>query len=116
MNEKSQKLIKETKDDTKIILASMIIPFLYMLLSLVEYALTYPFNDPTHHPILWTEWIAGYFLFMLIPPILIAFSIVPKLKAKVTYKKFFEYLTISSWVFVFICWFLEGVIYNFKVQ
>ena len=76
MNEKLQKQIEETKDEWKIILASMVIPFLYMLLSLVEYTLTYPFNDPTHHPILWTEWIAGYFLFMFIPPILIAFSIV----------------------------------------
>lgn len=111
-----KKILQKIRDEWKIMLVSMVIPFLYMILSLVEYTLTYPFDDPTHHPILWTEWIAGYFLFMFIPPILMAFSTAPKIKEKVTYKKFFEYLTISSWAFVFICWFIEGIIYDIKVH
>ncbi len=113
MMKKIQQIIQ---NDWKILLASVIIPFLYMIISLIEYTLTYPFNDPTHHPILYTDWIAAYFLFMFIPPTLIAFVTVPKLKAKVTYKKFFEYLTLSSWIFVFVCLFLEGIIHSFKVQ
>ncbi len=116
MNEKLQKLIKETKDDTKIILASMVIPFLYMLLSLIEYTLTYPFNDPTHHPILITEYFAIPVLIFFLPAILLSFYIIPPLVKRVKLKKFFQYFTLSSWTFVFVFWFISGIIYSIKVH
>ena len=77
MNEKLQKQIEETKDDTKIILASMVIPFLYMLLS---------------------------------------FYIIPPLVKRVKLKKFFQYFTLSSWTFVFVFWFISGIIHSIKVH
>ena len=110
------KKTENTQSKFKIILLPILIPFLYMLLSLVEYVLTYPFYDPTHHPILWTEWIAGYFLFFIGPIIIITFSVTPKLSVLTEYRKFIEYLYISSWVFVFIFWYIAGIIYDYKVQ
>lgn len=116
MDKNLQKPIEEAKEEWKIILTSMIIPFLYMLLSLVEYTLTYPFNDPTHHPILITEYFAIIVLIFFLPVILLSFYIIPPLVKQVKLKKIFQYFTLSSWVFVFVFWFLSGIIYNFKVQ
>jgi len=104
------------KDDTKIIMASMIIPFLYMLLSLVEYTLTWPFNDPLHHPILITEYFAILILIFVLPFILLLFYIIPPLIKLVNVKKFFQYLTLSSWVLVFVFHFLAGIIYGIKTH
>ena len=117
MNEKLQKRIEETKDDTKIILASVVIPFLYMIPSAIEYAHEYPINDPTYHPILFTEYIAGLVLFLFIPPLLLAFNFIPFLKKFTKIKKFIEYFTLSSWVFVFLFWWIvTNIIDIFRVH
>jgi len=92
------------------------IPFLYMILSLVEYTLIYPFDDPTYHPILITEGITIITLIFILPFILVLFYIIPPLVKRTKLKKFFQYFTLSSWVFVFVFWFLSGIIYNLKVQ
>lgn len=110
-----QKIKQEIKDKWKIILLSIIIPFLYMVLSLAEYTLTYPFNDPTHHPILITEYFAIIVLIFFLPHILLLFYIIPPLVKRTKLKKFFQYFILSSWVFVFIFWFLSGIIHNIKV-
>ena len=115
MSEKLQKRVEGSKDDTKIILWSMVIPFVYLILSLFEYTFTYPFNDPRHHPILITEWLAIPVL-MLFPVILLLFQIIPLLKKRTKIKKFFEYFTLSSWAFVAVFWVMSGIIHSVKVH
>ena len=111
-----KKILQKIKDEWKIILLSITIPFLYMLLSLIEYTLTYPFNDPTYHPILITEGIAIMYLIFILPFTILLFYIIPPLVKQAKLKKFFQYLTLSGWVFVFVFWYLAGIIHSIKVH
>ena len=111
MNEKLK-----IKDELIIMFASIVVSLLYMLLSLVEYTFTYPFDDPTYHPILITEGFAFMILFLGFPAILLSFYIIPSLIKRVKLKRFFQYLYIFSWIFVFIFWHIAGIIHNIKTQ
>ena len=112
----NKELQQKVKDELKIILVSISISFLYMILSLMEFIFTYPFNDHTYHPILWTEGIAIYVLIFCMPVILLLFYTIPSLIKKKRLKRFFIYFTLSSWTLVFVYQYLSGIIYNLKVQ
>ena len=53
---------------------------------------------------------------ILLPAILLSFYIIPPLVKRVKLKKFFQYFTLSSWTFVFVFWFISGIIHSIKVH
>ena len=104
------------KNNLKIYTIAIIPPIINMVVFLLEFYFTYPFNDPTHHPIMWSEAIGFYALIFIIPAIMIGFSLTPEkhLKNKKELLKILGLMGIFGWILIVFSYRLAGYILSIK--
>lgn len=104
------------KNDLKIFIIALLPPFINMVVYLLEFYYTYPFNDPTHHPIMWSEAIGFYILVFIIPATMIALSLSSEkhLKNKEQLLRTVGLMGLLGWILVFVSYYISGLILDIK--
>lgn len=106
------------KNNLKICIIAFLPPFINMVAFLLEFYFTYPFNDSTHNPIMWSEAIGFYILVFIIPATMIALSLSTEkhLKNKEQLLKIVGSMGLFGWVLVFISYYIAGLILRIKTS